>query len=391
MIDSFKKDEIRYMKRALTLAQRGRLYVSPNPMVGAVIMRDGRIIGEGYHRGFGKAHAEIEAIGDAEHRGESLCGAVLYVTLEPCCHHGKTPPCTDAVISSGISSVVCSVLDPNPLVNGRGVETLRKAGIVCRTGLCEKAARELNEKYFTFMSTGRPFVFLKVAVSLDGHVAAQRGTRTILTGKRAQRYVHRLRSEYEVILVGSGTALIDDPQLTCRGIREGRHPVRVALSTRADLPPDLKMFNDDGIRRVVVFGEGVSDDAAGKYTNRGVEMARVPLKNGLIDLAAALDELGRRDFTSVLIEAGPTLAGSLLKARLVDRVCVCFAPVILGSDSAVPVVGGAAFGTIEHPSAPALQDVIIHRLDPDIAVEGRVTNRTVKTVRLGTIRKENKL
>ena len=379
------------MKRALTLAQRGRLYVSPNPMVGAVVVRDGRILGEGYHRGFGKAHAEREAIGDAEHRGESLHEAVLYVTLEPCCHHGKTPPCTDAVLSSCISSVVCSVLDPNPLVSGRGVEMLRKAGIVCRTGLCEKAARELNEKYFTFMSTGRPFVFLKVAVSLDGHVSAQRGTRTILTGKRAQRYVHRLRSEYEVILVGSGTARIDDPQLTCRGIREGRQPIRAVVNTRADLPPNLKIFNDDGISRVLITGEEVSDNAVGKYTNRGVEIVRVPLKNGLLDLADALDELGRRDFTSVLIEAGPTLAGSLLKARLVDRVCVCYAPLILGSDSAVPVVGGAAFGTIEHPSAPALEDIIIHRLDPDIVVEGRVTARTVKTVRRGTIRRENKL
>ena len=374
----YSADE-RYMKRALALAGRGRLYVSPNPMVGAVMVKDGRVIGEGYHRAFGKPHAEVEAIRDAANRGYSPSGATLYVTLEPCCHHGKTPPCTEAIVAAGIARVVCACADPNPLVNGKGFRYLESAGVECCWGILDDDARRLNEKYFTYTTTGYPFVMVKIAATLDGKVTSAGGLRTYITGEKTLRYVHRLRSEYEAIMVGSGTVLTDNPRLTCRQVKGGRLPIRVIVNTGGDLSPEFKVFDaTDDARRILVTTEKITDAAVENFTNRGVKVLITGSTEGLVDLESTLKELGRFGISSVLAETGPRLAGALFKHSLVNKACFCLAPMILGSGSALPAVDGVSFGLLGHPEAPHLTDLKIRRLGCDMALEGKVVSQKVR-------------
>jgi diaminohydroxyphosphoribosylaminopyrimidine deaminase/5-amino-6-(5-phosphoribosylamino)uracil reductase len=286
-----------HMRRALRLAEQAKGWTKPNPMVGAILIKAGKRIGEGYHTRYGAAHAEIEALKNAQ---ESARGATLYVTLEPCCHQGKTPPCTEAVIKSGIKKVVIATKDPSQKVNGQGIKALQEAGIEVEVGLLENEARELNRFFFTYHEKGRPYITLKAALSLDGKIAVAPGQRTVLTAMPAQRYLHSLRHEHEAILVGAGTVLTDNPHLGVRHI-EGQDPLRIVLTGARKLPKDLQIFRDENV-------------------------LLLPDKN----IKEVLNVLYEKGISSVLIEGGQKVFEAFIKAKVVDEMILFLAPTFLG-------------------------------------------------------------
>jgi len=353
------------MREALALARRGRWRTSPNPAVGAVVVRRGRVVAGGYHRKAGSAHAEVEALGAA---GSRASGATLYVTLEPCCTYGRTPPCTDAIIRSGIERVVIGSLDPNPGVDGAGARRLAKAGIKVETGVLGAECSALNETYAKYITSGLPFVTLKLATSLDGRIATHSGESRWITGPEARRFVHRLRSRSDAVMVGSGTVSKDDPELTVRRVR-GRDPVRVVLDSRLDVPPGAKVFDHGpGGRGPIVFTTRAAPRARREaLRSAGVRVVDVPAASGGLDLRRALCELGRLGVTTLLVEGGGRLAASLLKAGLVDKVIVFLAPIFIGGDG-VPAVGG--LGGAGLAELPRLTRTSVRRFGEDIMVEG---------------------
>ena len=288
------------MNRALRLAEKGRGWTEPNPMVGAVLMKGGERIGEGYHTRYGADHAEVEAFKQCEAAGLDARGATLFVTLEPCCHQGKTPPCVDAIIASGVKRVVVATEDPNPKVAGQGIAALRRAGIQVDVGLLAEAAKELNRFFYHFHSTGRPWVTLKAALSLDGKIAEAPGVETALTGKAAQRYVHGLRHEHQAILVGAGTVLADDPHLGVREV-EGRDPLRVILKGKKAFPKKLQIFRDENVL--------ILED---------------------LEVEAVLAALAEREVHSVLVEGGQAVFTAFLKSKDVNEIQLLLAPQFLG-------------------------------------------------------------
>ncbi len=323
-----------FMLRALELARLGLGRTEPNPAVGCVIVRDGKVLGEGYHRRAGAPHAEVEAIAAAGGE-EAVRGATVYVTLEPCCHHGRTPPCTDALLRAGVARVVCATLDPFPAVAGRGAALLRAGGVQVDVGLLAEEARRLNEVYFTWVERGRPFVALKYAMTLDGRAATRIGDGRWITGEEARARVHRLRDRYPAILVGVGTVLRDDPQLTCR-LPGGRDPVRIVLDTHARTPPEACVLRSSKTAPVLVFvGEQADARRVQELVSAGAEVVRVPLRGGRVDLRAVLAELGRRGLTGVLVEGGPTVHAALLAEGLVDKLYAFLGGCLLG-DAAAP-------------------------------------------------------
>lgn len=354
-------DDRRFMETALALAEKGRGLVSPNPMVGAVVVKDGAVIGSGWHRKAGGPHAEVFAIGEA---GEAAKGATLYVTLEPCCHYGKTPPCTELIIRSGITRVVAAMRDENPLVCGNGCAELAKAGVVTETGLMENEARRLNEAFIKHIRTKMPFVTLKLASTLDGCIADKEGRSAWITGPEARKLVHRWRSWSDAVLVGAGTVLVDNPSLTVRDV-EGRNPLRVVVDSSLRTKPDAKVIGD-GNCIVAVTGVARDEDVsavekagAAVWRFNGV-MGRVPLEK----LLARLGE--ERQVTSVLCEGGGALAGALFDGGLVDKVVFMYAPKIFG--------GGirSVAGSEPRPIAEAvtLADVEMERIGDDTVVTG---------------------
>ncbi|MDP9265105.1 MAG: bifunctional diaminohydroxyphosphoribosylaminopyrimidine deaminase/5-amino-6-(5-phosphoribosylamino)uracil reductase RibD [Chloroflexota bacterium] len=344
----------RFMRRALRLAKRAAGRTSPNPMVGAVIVAGDEIVGEGFHRAAGEPHAEINALRAA---GERARGATLYLTLEPCSHRGRTPPCVDAVIGAGIARVVAALRDPYPKVNGRGFRALRQAGIRVDEGMLADEAARLNEGFLTRMRSGRPFVLLKLATTIDGRAAV--AGRRYLSGKRALREVHALRDRLDAVLVGIGTILADDPALTVREQR-GRDPLRVVVDTEGRTPTTSKIVRSPDPQRTVIF---VAREADPRRTNRlrgaGVSLVRLPRTADGLDLRAVLKWLGDQGVNSVLAEGGPRIAGSLLGAGLVDKVLFLVAPVI-GGDGPTALKRLAA--------ASGLRDVKVRRLGQDIAI-----------------------
>lgn len=323
-----------WMKRALTLAKRGWGQTAPNPMVGAVVVRGGRIVGEGYHARFGSAHAEVVALDQA---GAKARGATVYVTLEPCAHWGKTPPCVDALISAGVRRVVCATRDPGNR-SGGGARKLRRAGIVVEFALEEAAARELNAPFFHAHSgADRPWVTLKMAISADGAVARTRGRRTAITGPRADREVHRLRAQSDAIAVGIGTALADDPELTVRLGRQPRvPPVRAVFDRAARLPLRSKLATSAQLIPTVVLATRKTPRRELALFRRGVDVMYATT------LARALQLLARHDVRSLLVEGGPTLAAAFLAARLVDRIVIFRSPRRLGA-GAIAAFDDASF------------------------------------------------
>lgn len=357
-------DEARFMRRALSLAARARGRTAPNPMVGAVIVSGGQIVGEGWHRRAGEPHAEVFALRDA---GEAARGATLYVTLEPCCHHGRTPPCAEAVLQAGIRRVVAAMQDPFPRVDGGGFQVLRAAGVAVEAGLLEREARELNRAFIRAVETGLPWVTLKMAMTLDGKIATRTGDSRWVTGEAARRHVHRLRDACDAVMVGIGTAKADDPQLTTR-LRGGRTPLRVVVDPRAELPPEGYLARTAAELPVLM---AVGEDAdTGRLERLGVQVERVPAREGRLDLDAFLRRLVGRGVHSVLCEGGAGLAGSLLERGLVDEVAWFIAPKLVGGAAAPGPIAGA--GVERMAAAVPLEDVRTRRFGDDVAVFGRV-------------------
>ena len=356
-----------YMRRALALAERGMGHVSPNPMVGAVIVKDGRVIGEGWHERIGGLHAERNAFRNCT---EDCAGATIYVTLEPCCHWGRTPPCTDAILEHRIARVVVGCLDPNPLVAGKGLDILRAAGIECVSGVLEDECRALNEVFFHYITTGRPFVGMKYAMTLDGRTASHTGDSKWVTGEAARAHVHRTRKWLRAILVGIGTVLADDPMLNCR-IESGVDPIRLVCDSTLRIPLDSRLVRTARDIPTWVFCARADAGRKAALEQAGVTVVPLPDADGArVDLAAVMDYLGRQQVDGVLLEGGGTLNGEALRLGLVDRVQAYLAPKLIG--------GAAARGPVEGPGiarmadALALHDLTITRLEDDLLIEGRI-------------------
>ncbi len=328
-----------WIQRCFELASQGAGHVSPNPLVGSIIVGlDGDVLGEGFHVRYGGPHAEVEAIRDAEKRGngKELRNATVYVNLEPCSHHGKTPPCVDLLLEKHLPRVVVAMEDPDPRVAGRGLARLREAGVEVTVGVLEEEAKRLNEAFLRHITTGRPLVTLKIAQSLDGKVAAPNGSPITITSLESRRFVHCWRSELDAVMIGSGTAMADDPQLSVRHV-EGRQPVRVVLDRKGKLPPSLRLFSDEhASKTVAVVGERAMPSYEEELTSSGGRVIRTSEREGHLVLADVLQFLGRgveleRSIQSVLVEAGPGLGSALLRQDLVDRLFVFTAPWILGN------------------------------------------------------------
>jgi diaminohydroxyphosphoribosylaminopyrimidine deaminase/5-amino-6-(5-phosphoribosylamino)uracil reductase len=355
----------RWMRRALALARRGAGWTSPNPMVGCLILRAGCLIGEGFHAYYGGAHAEARALASVSDP-ELLRGATMVVTLEPCAHWGKTPPCTELIIRSGIRRVLVGALDP--LMGGRGVARLREAGLEVETGLLEAECRELNAGFFTWARLGRPWIALKIAQSLDGRVATRTGSSRWVTAVPARRWVHRCRARVDAVLVGTGTVAADDPALTVRHVR-GRQPWRVVLDRRGSLPADRRLFTDSLCGRTWVFtAPGVVPSYAEQLLQCGGRIFSVPEGPGGLDLAAVLERLAREGVRTVLVEAGPRLATALIRAGLVDRLYCLIAPKLVGSG--LEAIG--ELGVWEMDQARPLAFHRLRRIGPDLLIEATV-------------------
>ncbi len=357
------------MERALSLAARGRGRTSPNPMVGAVLARHGAIVGEGYHPFAGGDHAEIVALKAA---GELARGAVCYVTLEPCAHHGKTPPCTEALIDAGVSKVVVAAYDPNPLVAGRGVERLREAGMSVEIGLLEDEAVHLNEAYFTYLQRGRPLVLLKMALSLDGKLATRTGDSRWITGERTRCRVHEMRNAVDAVVVGIGTVLRDDPMLTTRlGVQEVRDPLRVVADTRGRIPLSARLLRSGSRPPLVAVGPHISQARLRRLTERGAEVTVLAPGEGGVSLPDLIRELGRRNIISVMIEGGGKLATSALQAGIVDKLILMLAPVLIGGRKAPTLLQGD--GVAKIAEALRVKHITAEWIGEDLVLEGYLT------------------
>lgn len=360
-----------HMRRALELAEHGRGLTSPNPMVGAVLVSaTGEVVGEGFHRAAGRPHAEAEALAGA---GARARGATLYATLEPCCHQGRTPPCAGALLEAGVVRVVAALEDPNPLVAGRGVRALRAAGVDVTVGLLAAEAERQNRVFLTAMRQGRPHVTLKVGMSLDGKIADFRGASRWITGEAARRRAHELRAEADAIVVGVGTVLQDDPELTVRLTPAWpREPLRVVLDSGGRTPPHARIIGTrNPARALVVTGEQAPSERARALGAAGATVVRGPLRDGRIDLRWLLAELARREVRGILVEGGAEAHASFVEAGLVDRVAVFVAPMLLGGRGAPGVLGGAG---LELKSALRLERLEVTPLDGDLLLEADVVS-----------------
>ncbi len=357
-------DDARMMARALALARRGLGRTHPNPSVGAVLVRAGRVVGEGHTAPAGGPHAEVRALAQA---GSRARGADLYVTLEPCAHFGRTPPCVDALVPLGLRRVVIATVDPNPRVRGRSVRRLRAAGVAVTVGVGEQEATAVIAGYRSWLLRGRPIVTLKLAATLDGRIAAAGGDARWITGAAARRRVHELRDVHDAVLVGAATVRADDPALTCRMPR-GRNPVRVVVAgADLDVPARARVLDVRAAPTWIVVPAGADTARAVRLRRRGVAVVAVPARRSAIPSAALLRALAARGITSVLVEGGARVAADLLQAGAVDRVVWFVAPSILGGD-AVPAVG--SLGIRRAVDALRVTDVAIARLGEDVVVTG---------------------
>jgi diaminohydroxyphosphoribosylaminopyrimidine deaminase/5-amino-6-(5-phosphoribosylamino)uracil reductase len=356
-----------YMRRALDLAARARGRTSPNPMVGAVVVNEGTVVGEGFHAFAGSDHAELEALRAAE---SAAAGATLYVTLEPCCHFGRTPPCADRIIQAGIRRVVAACEDPNPTVSGKGFAALRAAGVTVDVGVLEQEAAQLNEAFFAYIRTGRPFVILKAAASLDGKIATQTGDSRWITGESARQHVHHLRDEVDAVLVGIGTVLRDDPMLTTRlGKLDQRDPARVVVDNLARLPLRAQVINRASTAPTIVAVSEMAPRARLEALEReGVQVLVVPGSPRRVSLAHLMEALGKMGFLSVMIEGGAEINASALQEGVVDKLLLFLAPVLIGGKSTPTAVGGEGIETLRQ--ATRVRDVRVERFGEDILIQG---------------------
>lgn len=354
------------MGMALALARKAAGRTSPNPMVGAVLVRGGRLVGRGYHRQVGGPHAEIVALSAA---GDAARGATLYVTLEPCSHYGRTPPCVKALIDAGVTRVVAGMIDPNPLVAGRGVRALKRSGVAVDVPVRELECRRANEVFVKHVTSQLPFVVLKLAASLDGRIATFTGDSRWVTGQIARRYVHGLRGRYDAVLVGSGTVLADDPQLTCR-LPKGRDPWRVVLDGRLRTPIDATVLKQTPAEKtILVTGDRSSPTKIKQLKSLGVQVWSFSLRNGTIPFRQLLRRLGRTGITGVMIEGGAVTAGRAIAEGVVDKVLCFYAPKLIGGDG-MPMVGD--LGVNRMADCGQLRITHVERLGEDVLVTAYV-------------------
>jgi len=359
-------DDIKYMQAALSLAEKGRGFVEPNPMVGCVIVKDGQVIGRGYHEKFGAGHAEVNAFADCRAKGNDPAGAVMYVTLEPCSHVGKTPPCADAVVENKVGELVVAAVDATEKVSGKGIEKIRQAGIDVRVGVCEKQARALNPGFYKLAETGRPWVILKWAQSADGYLsykdAAEYGQWISCEASRKDANFHR--RSVQAILVGVNTVLQDDPQLTVRPEFE-RQPLRVVLDSGLSVPADSKILDVEVAKTLIVTTEKASAEKIAELEALGVDVLVVKDVEGRCDLDAVLDELGRRGVQQLLVEGGAVVLDAFVKGNLADAVRIYKAPKELGELGGVRIADRISKSLDEK-----LVDVQVEEIDGDSLVTG---------------------
>ena len=366
IINMLESDE-KFMKLALSLAEKGRGYVNPNPLVGAVIVKDGKVIGEGYHTAFGKPHAEIEAINSAT---EDIKGATMYVTLEPCCHQGKTPPCTEAIIKNQLARVVVATTDPNPLVSGSGIEKLKQSNIEITVGVLEEMAKIQNEVFIHYMTTNLPFTILKYAMSLDGKIACHTGDSKWITSENSRTDVHSLRSSVSAVVTGIGTILSDDASLNVRLIdSKGREPHRIVVDSAARINLDAKILNlDSKSDTYIAVTKAASDEKLRKLKDYGAKIIMTKSKDGKVDLEELWKELGFLGMDSILIEAGEQINAALLEAKLVNKIRAYIAPKIIGGTNAKSPIGG--YGASSISEVINLKSMNFTHIENDFVVEG---------------------
>lgn len=357
------------MRRALELSKKAVGLVNPNPLVGAVIVKDNRIIGEGYHEHFGGPHAEVNAFKSAK---EDVEGATMYVTLEPCAHYGKTPPCADAIVRKKISKVVIGMVDSNPLVAGKGIEILRKAGIEVVTGILDSEIKKTNEIFIKYITEKKPFCIMKTAMTIDGKIATAIGDSKWISNEKSRAYVHEIRHMVTGIMVGIGTVLSDDPELTTR--REGKisiNPVRIIIDSTAKIPLDSKVLKcDEKTKTIIVTTKFASETKIEAIKQKGVEVIVTPSENNWVNLNYLMGVLGEMGIDSILLEGGSTLNYSALDEGIVDKVITFISPKIFGGTSGKTTVGGKG---IEHvKDSILLCDTQVSRFDEDIMIEAYV-------------------
>ena len=362
---NFSSFDRQMMKRCLLLARKGSGFTAPNPMVGAVIVKDGKAIAEGYHEYYGGPHAEIKAI---EHCKEDLKGAHIYVNLEPCSHYGKTAPCSLAIINQGFAKVFIANRDPNPLVAGKGIEALQKAGIEVFTGLLEKEAKKLNEKFFHFISTKTPFIALKTAHSIDGKIATSTGESQWITNEKSRAYVQDLRQDYSAILVGIGTILKDNPRLTVRKDGDIRQPIRILVDTTLKTPLHFNCLKDNA-PVIIATSRMASTRRREEYERQEhIQTIICPLINGQIDLAYLFQKLGEQNIDSILIEGGGEINFHILKHKLAHKIYAFTAPIIIGGKDSKSSFGGSGF---QHLSEAAqIKNISYKNIGTDMMMEG---------------------
>lgn len=355
-----------WMRQVLHLAKKGRGRTSPNPLVGALVVKGGNVVGQGYHARAGEPHAEILALQQA---GEKARGATLYINLEPCTHYGRTPPCAPKVIEAQVRKAVIGMEDPNPFVRGKGIESLRQAGLSVRMGVLEKECQTVNEAFCKYIIKKQPFVILKVASTLDGKIATQRGDSKWITGEKSRRFVHRLRDQVDGVLVGIGTVLRDDPLLTAR-IRGGRDPYRIVLDSRLRIQEGARVFGEDPSRVILCTTKEGSKDKIERLGKRGVHILILDKKEQRIDLKSCMERLGAMGIMTLLVEGGSGVNGSFLDERLVDKFYFFFSPKWIGDQEAFGIFGGHGIKDLQE--GVTLKDIRARKVGEDFLLEGYV-------------------
>ena len=360
------KEEERWMKRAIRLAEKGRGRTSPNPLVGAILVKDGKAIGEGYHAKAGEDHAEIIALREA---GEKAKGSTLYINLEPCIHYGKTPPCAPEVIEAEVKRIFIGMEDPNPLVKGKGIATLKRAGLEVHVGILEKECQKLNEAFYKYIVKKEPFIILKIAATLDGKIATRSGDSKWISNEASRQIVHRFRDQVDGIVVGIGTILKDDPFLTAR-IKKGRDPFRIILDSQLRIPEEAKVIENSPSKTIIATTEMAPKDKVERLEKKGVRILTLDSKEGRVDLRSCLSRLGEMGIMSLMVEGGSQVYGSFLDEGLIDKLLLFLSPKLIGDSQALGIFGGNGVGTLKE--AVLLTDLKIKRSGGDILIEGYV-------------------
>jgi diaminohydroxyphosphoribosylaminopyrimidine deaminase/5-amino-6-(5-phosphoribosylamino)uracil reductase len=368
------EEKQKYIRRAIALAKKGMGWVNPNPMVGAVIVRNGYIIGEGFHSYFGGPHAEVNAF---ENTSESLENATLYITMEPCSHHGKTPPCTELIISKGIRKVVAGMKDPNPLVNGNGFKKLIDAGIEVESGIEEAAVAEMNEQFVKYIVTGLPFCTLKTAMTLDGKIATVGNASKWISAENSRQYVHELRQKYSAVMVGINTILYDDPLLNTRRYKKkNRDPLKIIIDSTGKIPMEAKVLKLNPQLDIIATTDKIEATKKQDLERLGAQVLICPRKDEKVDLNYLMVSLGKMGIDSVMLEGGSTLAFSALMSGIIDKVVSFIAPKIIGGAAAPSPVGGMGIPLMEE--AISVKDWKYRKIGPDILIEGYIRQNEKK-------------